>query len=72
MLAMSGVHHGPFPDTPSDLLAATRELFELGRPNSTLAQRHAQALCALLNAGVKCMLLGAWFDQVNFAFSLLF
>lgn len=65
MLALSGVHHGPYPDTPSDMLAATRELFELGRAHSMLARRHAANLCAALNAGCRAMLLGAWFDQVR-------
>lgn len=39
MLAMAGLHHGPFPDLPRDLYSATKELFVFCHPHQTLAKR---------------------------------
>jgi hypothetical protein len=64
VLAIGGVHQGPFPDTISDGYSSTRELFQLGQIQHSLSQRYVDAVCRLLTAGVKYFVTGSWFDQV--------
>jgi hypothetical protein len=64
VVTLAGTHHGPYPDTGSDGLPATRELFRLGHPSSAAARAHAANVDALLRRGVRVAALGAWFDAV--------
>jgi len=36
ILAMAGIHHGPFPDTRSDGFSSTAELFSFHEPFSSV------------------------------------
>ncbi len=69
VIAVGGIHHGPYPDQMSDGYSATRELFYLGRPEQPLSQRYLHAVCHLLSTGVKYFVVGSWFDQVVPLFS---
>jgi hypothetical protein len=53
ILALAGVHVGPYPDIPNDLFAATRELFALSAPHHFITRKYWECCVDLLNRGVK-------------------
>eukprot|EP01083_Nonionella_stella_P064688 168853_1 len=64
MLSLAGVHHGPFPDLPTEMTSSTRELFTLALPSNSLAKRAHLAMSRVLESGVRVMCAAAFMDQV--------
>eukprot|EP00474_Spongospora_subterranea_P001379 CRZ01837.1 hypothetical protein [Spongospora subterranea] len=69
LLCMAGVHHGPFPDLPTDQFPATTELFSLGHPYAAVASRSLHAITRLLTAQVRIIAICAYMDSVVPLFS---
>jgi hypothetical protein len=66
LLAMAGIHHGPFPDIPTtDFFAASQELFEYAAPESKSFREHAFTVSNLLEQGVKIACVASYGDQVS-------
>eukprot|EP01006_Ploeotia_vitrea_P038736 TRINITY_DN66273_c7_g6_i1.p1 TRINITY_DN66273_c7_g6~~TRINITY_DN66273_c7_g6_i1.p1 ORF type:complete len:319 (-),score=129.63 TRINITY_DN66273_c7_g6_i1:109-1065(-) len=63
---MAGIHHGPFPDTPTDFFfSATRQLFELNHAHSSVTQAYFDAWRAILAMpNVRLLCVASWYDQV--------
>jgi hypothetical protein len=64
VLAMAGIHHGPFPDTATDLFQSTKELFQLNHPYLPLSERYMSAVSDLLELDVQIMAMASVMDQV--------
>ncbi|KAK0559064.1 hypothetical protein OC844_004679 [Tilletia horrida] len=73
LLAMAGIHEGPFPHLQSAIMsaylnyfetAAARELFEFMTSTNSVAESYAAALRIVLNAGVKTVYVASVDDQV--------
>lgn len=63
MQLMAGLHHGPYPDLPSDLYPATKELFSFAAVENEVQRRHMHAMHFLLESGVKVLCAGSVHDQ---------
>ncbi|KAJ1018907.1 hypothetical protein NDA16_004710 [Ustilago loliicola] len=73
LLAMCGIHHGPFAHLRSSVTAsyinyfetaAAKELFEFQSSTTALAQQYTAALKIILDAGAKCVYVGSTDDNV--------
>ncbi|KAJ1534835.1 hypothetical protein HK096_003332 [Nowakowskiella sp. JEL0078] len=70
ILAMAGISHGPFPNLKHNLIVkyfeadAARELFEFNNTETKIAKKYSENMSAVLEAGVKVVAVGSWFDQV--------
>jgi hypothetical protein len=64
VLLLAGLHHGPFPDLPGDLYAATKELFTFSHADSDASRRHVSSLHFLVENGAKFLFVGSVHDQV--------
>ena len=64
ILMLAGLHHGPFPDLPTDLYPPTKELLAYAHFHSQHAQLHAEHMRRLLDAGVRVLLVGSVHDAV--------
>ena len=64
ILMLAGLHHGPFPDLPTDMYPPTKELLSYSHFYSTHSQLHIERMHRLLAAGVRVMLVGSVHDAV--------
>ena len=64
ILMLAGLHHGPFPDLPTDLYPPTKELLSYSHFHSSHSQLHIERMQRLLAAGVRVMLVGSVHDAV--------
>ena len=64
ILMLAGLHHGPFPDLPTDLYPPTKELLSYSHFHTTHSQLHIERMHRLLAAGVRVMLVGSVHDAV--------
>uniref|UniRef100_V5EST2 YMC020W-like alpha/beta hydrolase domain-containing protein n=2 Tax=Kalmanozyma brasiliensis (strain GHG001) TaxID=1365824 RepID=V5EST2_KALBG len=80
LLAMCGVHHGPFAHLKSSITAsyinyfenaAAKELFEFQSSSTAAAKQYTAALKIILDAGVKCVYVGSTDDNVVPIYSAL-
>lgn len=80
LLAMCGIHHGPFAHLKSSITAsyinyfetaAAKELFEFQSSTTAIAQRYTAALKIVLDAGAKCVYVGSTDDNVVPIYSAL-
>ncbi|PWZ00261.1 hypothetical protein BCV70DRAFT_200417 [Testicularia cyperi] len=80
LLAMCGIHHGPFAHLKSSLTtsylhyfetAAAKELFEFQSSTTPVAQQYTAALKIILDAGTKCVYVGSTDDNVVPIYSAL-
>ncbi|KAJ9479724.1 Uncharacterized protein PHBOTO_003208 [Pseudozyma hubeiensis] len=80
LLAMCGIHHGPFAHLKSSITAsyinyfetaAAKELFEFQSSSTAVAQQYTAALKIVLDAGTKCVYVGSTDDNVVPIYSAL-
>ncbi|SNX84987.1 uncharacterized protein MEPE_03696 [Melanopsichium pennsylvanicum] len=80
LLAMCGIHHGPFAHLKSSVTAsyinyfetaAAKELFEFQSSSSSVYQQYTSALKIILDAGAKCVYVGSTDDNVVPIYSAL-
>ncbi|SPO26721.1 uncharacterized protein UTRI_04028_B [Ustilago trichophora] len=80
LLAMCGIHHGPFAHLKSSITAsyinyfetaAAKELFEFQSSSSVVYQQYTAALKIILDAGTKCVYVGSTDDNVVPIYSAL-
>lgn len=71
VLAMSGIHHGPYPDLLSDMTAATKELFTFSHAGTDVSRRYLNTVRALLERGVKIIAVASFMDQVSISYLTL-
>ncbi|KAJ1026094.1 hypothetical protein NDA18_003754 [Ustilago nuda] len=80
LLAMAGIHHGPFAHLRSSITAsyisyfetaAAKELFEFQSSTTAVAQQYIAALKIILDAGAKCVYVGSTDDNVVPIYSAL-
>ncbi|UZJ52912.1 hypothetical protein CBS101457_002232 [Exobasidium rhododendri] len=80
LLAMCGIHHGPFTHLRSSVASyylntfetpAARELFEFQNSKSPVSMMYAAALRIVINAGVKLVYVASMDDQVVPLYSAL-
>ncbi|GAC75150.1 hypothetical protein PANT_14c00063 [Moesziomyces antarcticus T-34] len=80
LLAMCGIHHGPFAHLKSSITAsyinyfetaAAKELFEFQSSTTAVAQQYTAALKIVLDAGTKCVYIGSTDDNVVPVYSAL-
>ncbi|CCF51954.1 uncharacterized protein UHO2_03983 [Ustilago hordei] len=80
LLAMAGIHHGPFAHLRSSITAsyisyfetaAAKELFEFQSSTTAVAQQYTAALKIILDAGAKCVYVGSTDDNVVPIYSAL-
>jgi hypothetical protein len=71
LISMAGIHHGPYPDLPGDLFAATKELFAFAQPHSDVAKRYMCTVKYLLDHGVKMFCVASLMVQVVPLFSAM-
>ena len=64
ILMLAGLHHGPFPDLPTDMYPPTKELLSYSHFYSSHSQLHIERMHRLLAAGVRVMLVGSVHDAV--------
>ena len=64
ILMLAGLHHGPFPDLPTDMYPPTKELLSYSHFHSTHSQLHIERMHRLLAAGVRVLLVGSVHDAV--------
>ena len=64
ILMLAGLHHGPFPDLPTDMYPPTKELLSYSHFHTTHSQLHIERMHRLLAAGVRVMLVGSVHDAV--------
>jgi hypothetical protein len=63
--AMAGVNLGPFPDYKSRWIGGSAgELFDFGRPESSVSKAYETALDTLLRFGGKVLYVGSMDDQL--------
>ena len=72
ILAMAGIHHGPFPAIKESMVvkyfeaSPARELFDFNDPESTCSKEYVSAAMLVLSHGVRICCVAGWFDQVHF------
>ncbi|TKY84827.1 hypothetical protein EX895_005907 [Sporisorium graminicola] len=80
LLAMCGIHHGPFAHLKSSVTAsyinyfetaAAKELFEFQSSSTAVSKQYTAALKIVLDAGVKCVYVGSTDDNVVPIYSAL-
>ncbi|SPO26439.1 uncharacterized protein UTRI_04028 [Ustilago trichophora] len=80
LLAMCGIHHGPFAHLKSSITAsyinyfetaAAKELFEFQSSSSVVYQQYTAALKIILDSGTKCVYVGSTDDNVVPIYSAL-
>lgn len=80
LLAMCGIHHGPFAHLKSSITAsyinyfetaAAKELFEFQSSSTAVAKQYTAALKIVLDAGAKCVYVGSTDDNVVPIYSAL-
>ena len=80
LLAMCGIHHGPFAHLKSSITAsyinyfetaAAKELFEFQSSSTGVAKQYTAALKIVLDAGAKCVYVGSTDDNVVPIYSAL-
>ncbi len=80
LLAMCGIHHGPFAHLKSSITAsyinyfetaAAKELFEFQSSTTPVARQYTAALKIILDAGAKCVYVGSTDDNVVPIYSAL-
>ncbi|SJX63483.1 uncharacterized protein SRS1_14239 [Sporisorium reilianum f. sp. reilianum] len=80
LLAMCGIHHGPFAHLKSSITAsyinyfetaAAKELFEFQSSSTAVAKQYTAALKMVLDGGAKCVYVGSTDDNVVPIYSAL-
>ncbi|CDS00207.1 hypothetical protein [Sporisorium scitamineum] len=80
LLAMCGIHHGPFAHLKSSITAsyinyfetaAAKELFDFQSSSTAVAKQYTAALKIVLDAGAKCVYVGSTDDNVVPIYSAL-
>jgi hypothetical protein len=75
VLAMAGIHHGPFPAIRESMVVKyfeadpARELFEFNDPESAVSKMYQSAAAHVLESGVRISCIAGWLDQVKWEIS---